>query len=105
MQRWEKQLTNRDGLNQALSAEAKKKAEMTKMQLLTQVADGLLPHLWMAKDADADIESAGWKWFFSIVEKVLGSEKFNRFLNEYLAEREGKPELPAMPIENLTTRS
>jgi len=101
MQRWEKQLANREDLTQALSEDTKKKAEFTKMQTLTQVAGGLLPHLWVAKDAGEDIESAGWRWFFSIVENVLGSEKFKRFLGAYLAEREGKPDLPAIPFINV----
>ena len=105
MQRWEKQLSTREDLTQALSEDARKKAAVAKIQTLTQVAEGLLPHLWMAQDADEDIESAGWKWFFSIVERALGSEKFKRFLNEYMAERQGKPDLPAIPITNLTERS
>ncbi len=105
VQRWEKQLATRADLTQALSEDARKKAEVAKMQTLTQVADGLLPHLWVAKDTGEDIESAGWKWFFSIVEKVLGSEKFKRFLGEYLAEREGKPDLPAVPFTNVQGRS
>lgn len=105
MQRWEKQLATRKDLAHALSEDARKKAEVAKMQTLTQVAGGLLPHLWVAKDAGEDIESAGWKWFFSIVENVLGSEKFKRFLSEYLAEREGKPDLPAVPFTNVEGRS
>jgi len=98
MQRWEKQLATREDLSLALSEDARKKAEVAKMQTLTQVASGLLPNLWAAKDVGEDIESAGWKWFFSIVENVLGTEKFKRFLGAYLAEREGKPELPAVPF-------
>jgi len=105
MQRWEKQLSSRENITQALSGYARKKAEATKMQTLTQVADSLLPHLWMAQDADEDIEAAGWKWFFSIVERVLGTEKFKRFIDEYQAEREGKPALPAVPFTKLGERS
>jgi hypothetical protein len=100
MQRWEKQLATREDLSKALTEDAKKKAEVAKTHTLTQVAGGLLPTLWVAKDAGEDIESAGWKWFFSIVENVLGSEKFKRFLGAYLAEREGKPDLPAIPFTN-----
>ena len=91
MQGWEKQLATREGLTQVLSEEAKKKAEVAKTQALTQILSSLLPHLMMAKDAGEDVESVGWKWFFSMLEKVLGREKFKRFLREYLAGEEGKP--------------
>ena len=105
MQRWEKQLATREDLSKALTEDAKKRAEVAKTQTLTQIAGGLLPTLWVAKDAGEDIESAGWKWFFSILENVLGSEKFKRFLGAYLAEREGKPDLPAVSFTNAQGRS
>ncbi len=105
MQRWEQQFANREGLTDVLTEEANKMAEVAKTEALTQVAGGLLSTLWVAKDTDEDVESAGWKWFFSIVEKMLGSEKFRRFLKEYLTERKGKPDLPAVPFTNLEERS
>lgn len=93
MERWEKQLATREDLFKALPEEVKKKAEVARTQTLTQVADGLLPTLWMARDAGEDLEYAGWKWFFSIVENILGTEKFKRFLNAYLAEQDrGTPQ-------------
>ena len=62
------------------------------------MAEDLLPRLWKARDAGDDIEYEGWRWFFSIVENSLGSEKFQRFLHKYLDEREGKPDLPPVPV-------
>jgi hypothetical protein len=93
LQKWEKE-TDRGVLNHAL----KKEAEVAKGQALTSVAEDLLPRLWKARDAGDDIEYEGWRWFFSIVENTLGSEKFKRFLYKYLDERKGKPDLPPTPL-------
>ena len=97
MQKWEKE-TDRGVLNRALKEKAKKEAETIKGQALTSVAEDLLPRLWKARDAGDDIEYEGWRWFFSIVENTLGSEKFKRFLRQYQNEREGKPDLPPIPV-------
>jgi hypothetical protein len=97
LQKWEKE-TDRGVLNRALKEKARKEAETIKGQALTSVAEDLLPRLWKARDAGDDIEYEGWKWFFSIVENTLGSQKFKRFLHTYLDEREGKPDLPPAPV-------
>ncbi len=97
MQKWEKE-TDRRVLNRALKEKAKKETEAIKGQALTTVAEDLLPRLWKARDAGDDIEYEGWRWFLSIVENTLGSEKFKQFLHKYLDEREGKPDLPPVPV-------
>ena len=96
LQKWEKE-TDRGVLNRALKEKAKKEAEAIKGQALTSVAEDLLPRLWKARDAGDDIEYEGWRWFFSILENTLGSEKFKRFLLRYQDERKGKPDLPPTP--------
>lgn len=96
LQKWEKE-TDRGALNRALKEKAKKEAEAIKGQALTSVAEDLLPRLWKARDAGDDVEYEGWRWFFSIVENTLGSEKFKRFIQQYLDERKGKPDLPPVP--------
>jgi hypothetical protein len=92
MQKWEKEL-DREALNRALMARAKAKADTVKSEVLMRVAEGLLPRLWEAKDAGEDIEYAGWRYFFVILENTLGSEKLRRFISQYLAERKGQPDL------------
>jgi len=104
LQKWEKE-TDRGVLNRALKKKAKKEAETIKGQALTNVAEDLLPRLWKAQDAGEDIEYAGWKWFFSIVEATLGSKKLKRFLKQYLSEREGKPDIPPTPLRQPGDRS
>jgi len=97
LQKWEKE-TDRGVLNRALKKKAKKDADDIRGLALSRVAEDLLPRLWKAQDAGDDIEYEGWRWFFSIVENALGSKKFKRFLGKYWKEREGKPDLPPVPI-------
>jgi hypothetical protein len=85
MQKWE-QGPDRQVLNGALKDKAKREADAIKEQAINRVAQELLPHLWKAKDAGEDIEYAGWRWFFSIVENALGREKFYGFMTRYLEE-------------------
>jgi len=97
LQKWEKE-TDRGVLDHALKEKAKKEAEAIKGQALTSVAEDLLPRLWKARDAGDDIEYEGWRWFLSIVESTLGSEKFKRFLKQYQTERKGKPDVPPAAV-------
>ena len=97
LQKWEKEI-DRDALNRALKERAKREAERVKGETLTRVAEDLLPNLWKARDAGEDIEYAGWRWFFSIIEATLGSEKFGKFFKQYMEERVGKPDLPPAPL-------
>ncbi|MCL0058273.1 hypothetical protein M1O47_01100 [Dehalococcoidia bacterium] len=97
LQKWEKEL-DRNALNRALMEKAKREAEGAKGEALTRAAEDLLPNLWKARDAGEDIEYAGWRWFFSIIEATLGSEKFRKFFNQYMEEQAGKPDLPPTPL-------
>jgi len=92
MQRWDKEL-DRGALSKALKERAKKEAEAAKEQTVTMLAQDLLPTLWKAVDAGEELEYSGWRWFFRLVETSLGSDKFQRYLVNYLKEREGQHEL------------
>jgi hypothetical protein len=104
LQLWEKE-TDRGVLSRALKEKARKQAETIRGEALTSVAEDLLPRLWKARDAGDDIEYAGWKWFLSIVENTLGSEKLKRFLKQYLSERERQPDIPPTPLIQPRDRS
>ena len=86
MQKWEKNLDR-----MALTAELMKdiKGEMPVIETEAQVrfAQDLMPILWNAKDAGQDMELAGWKWFLHFIDGRLGSQRFERMINEYMAER------------------
>ena len=87
MQKWEKNLDR-----MALTAELMKdiKGEMPVIETEAQVrfAQDLMPILWNAKDAGQDMELAGWKWFLHFIDGRLGSQRFERMISEYMAERE-----------------
>jgi hypothetical protein len=85
MQKWE-QGSDREVLNRALKDKAKEEAEDIKKQAINRIAQDLLPKLWEARDAGEDVEYAGWRWFFSVMESTLGQEKFRRFMSRYLNE-------------------
>ncbi|MFC1911029.1 hypothetical protein ACFLXC_07155, partial [Chloroflexota bacterium] len=86
---WLKDLSLTEGLQRAFSEDTKKKAELVKVQALDQTVHGLLPHLWAARDAGEDIEYSGWRWFFQMVERVIGGRaKFMRFAERYFKEPE-----------------
>ena len=86
MQKWE---TNLDRM--ALTAELMKdiKGEMPVIETEAQVrfAQDLMPILWNARDAGQDMELAGWKWFLHFIDGRLGTQRFERMINEYMAER------------------
>ena len=86
MQKWE---TNLDRM--ALTAELMKdiKGEMPVIAKEAQVrfAQDLMPILWNARDAGQDMELAGWKWFLHFIDGRLGTQRFERMINEYMAER------------------
>ena len=57
-----------------------------KKQAINRIAQELLPKLLEARDIGDDVEYAGWRWFFSVMESTLGQEKFRRFMGRYLDE-------------------
>ena len=86
MQKWEKEL-DREALNRALMEEAKKRVPEVKQTVLGQMASGLIPVLWQARDLGGDIELEGWIWFLRVFEHQLGSERFEQVVSEYLKRR------------------
>ena len=86
MQKWEKNLDR-----MALTAELMKdiKGEMPVIETEAQVrfAQDLMPILWNARDAGQDMELAGWKWFLHFIDGRLGSQRFERMINEYMTKR------------------
>jgi hypothetical protein len=82
MEKWEKEI-GREKLSQLLIEESKKDLPKVEQSALREMAGSLIPVLWRARDAGADTEMEGWMWFFSLVERQLGSAKFDQFLDEY----------------------
>jgi hypothetical protein len=90
MQKWEKKL-DRLELSHQLMKEVKAQMPAIEAEAEVRFARDLLPVLWQAGDAGQEIELAGWKWFLSVVEKKLGSSKFDQLIQSYMEGR-GKGE-------------
>jgi len=86
MQKWEAKL-DRLALSRELIREVKEQMPVTEAEAQVKVAQGLIPVLWQARDAGQDIEVSAWKWFFELIEKQLGSAKFDHIIREYMTER------------------
>ena len=88
MQKWE-QGSDQEVLKKALEDEAKKEAEAMRIQALNRVVLELFPKMLEARDTGEDVEYASWRWFFSVIESMLGPEKARGFMSRYLSEQEG----------------
>jgi hypothetical protein len=82
MEKWTKTI-DREKLSQMIIEESKKNLPSIEASALKNMAASLLPVLWQARDAGKDMELEAWLWFFSIIERELGKDKFDRFLAEY----------------------
>ncbi len=83
MEKWVKEL-DRDKLSKMIIEESQKHVISFEAASLQQMAEGLLPVLWRARDAGADMELESWIWFLSVIERQLGEAKFEHFLSEYM---------------------
>ncbi|MFP3975877.1 MAG: hypothetical protein ACLFVK_06620 [Dehalococcoidia bacterium] len=79
LQRWVKGLAT-----YPLTEHAKREDKTTKTG---EVVGGLIAPILKARECGEEVEYGGWRCLFSILEAVLGHEKFMRFVQEYLAER------------------
>jgi hypothetical protein len=84
MEKWEKGL-DREALSRMIVEETRKRLPTVETAALQHVAGGLIPVLWRAREAGQDIELQGWLWFFSLIERQMGSATFERVLSEYMS--------------------
>lgn len=60
--------------------------------VLKEIVVGILPLLYQLSQIDnenEDIEFNGWNFLFMILERHLGTEKFQAFLERYMKEKKG----------------
>ena len=86
MEKWEREI-DREKLSRIIVEQGRKQLPKVEGEALQQMVQGLMPILWQARDAGADIEMEGWLWLFSLIERQLGSAKFDRFFSEYNSRR------------------
>lgn len=82
LEKWQKSL-DREKLSQLIIEESKKALPAIEYSALQHMAEGLLPIIWQARDAGADMEREAWLWFFSVIERHLGESKFVQLFDEY----------------------
>lgn len=56
-------------------------------ETLKEMAIELYPLLQLASQAGGDLEFAGWKYLLLIIERHMGSERFEEVVNRYMKER------------------
>ena len=97
MEKWEKEI-DREKLSRIIVDQTKKQLPKIELEARQQMLQGLMPLLWQARDAGADVELETWLWFFSLIERQLGSAKFDTFFSEYNSRRpKGVPTQDSTP--------
>ena len=84
MEKWGKSL-DREAITSELMKDVKEQLPKTANAAQMQVAQGLLPVLFTAREAGQDVEASAWKWFFKWMEDYLGRERFKQLIDEYFA--------------------
>lgn len=82
LEKWQKTL-DREKLSQLIIDESRKALPVMEETTLQQMATGLIPILWRARDAGEDMELESWLWFFSVIERQIGFAKLEHFLLKY----------------------
>lgn len=97
MEKWEKEI-DREKLSKLIVEQTSKQLPKIEVEAQQQMLQGLMPMLWQARDAGADVEMEAWLWFLSLMERQLGSTKFDSFFTEYNSRRSKK-----VPAQDSTT--
>ncbi len=98
MEKWEKTL-DREKLSQLIIEQSRKMVPAMEATALQQMATGLLPVLWQARAAGADMEREAWIWFFSVIERQLGEAKLEEFWGDYIRRKRKVGKEPSSTLE------
>jgi len=97
MQRWDK--LNYEELSRMVAYKVQEQVKVDKHLSLTQAAEVQLHNLWGLRLLGDTIEYGGWHQFFTMLESILGSEKFLTYLDTYLSDRKRRPDIPPSLLE------
>lgn len=87
MEKWIKNL-DRTTLTADLMKDVRGQMPAIETEAQVRFAQEVMPILWRARDAGQDMELAGWKWFLQFIDGRLGSQRFERMIDEYMKERQ-----------------
>lgn len=87
MQKWVARGLDRVEIDKMLMEEAERKLPQAAMFTRAYFAEVMLPNIWRSQALGADLEQTMWALFLSAMETAIGSDKFARFINEYMTRR------------------
>jgi len=97
MLRWDK--LDYEELSKMAAQKVEQHMEIAKDVGLTRAAETQLHNLWELRLLGEQIEYEGWRFFLSLLESTLGSEKFRKYMGKYQSERAGQPDLQPSLLE------
>ncbi len=97
MKRWDQ--LNYDELRMLVARNMTRQAEGMKNVGLTKVAETQLNNLWESRFLGERIEYGGWRYFFELLENILGGEKFRKYVDRYLNETKDNDDVPPPSME------
>ena len=87
MQGWVQRGLDRAQIDRMLAEEARAKLPQAADFTQKFVSDVMLPAAWRSQAIGADLEQTLWGLFLAAMETAIGSDKFERFLGEYMKQR------------------
>jgi hypothetical protein len=92
MQRWDK--LDYEELSGKLTNKVQKQTKKDKDSVFIEATEAQLHSLWRLRRLDESIEYGGWQQLFTLLERILGTEKFLRYIDAYLSDRKRRPDFP-----------
>ncbi len=105
MQGWIKRGLDRAQIDRMLAEEAKAKLPQAADFTQKFVTEVMLPAAWRSQAIGANLEETLWGVFLGAMETAIGSDKFERFLNEYMRQRAAVKEQVVVPFSSTLEKS
>ena len=87
MQKWVQRGLDRAQIDKMLMEEARKKLPQAAAFTQAYFSEVMLPTIWRSQAIGADLEQTMWTLLLSAMETAIGSDKFERFIGEYMKRR------------------
>jgi len=87
MQKWIKRGLSREDMDRMLMEEAKRKLPQAAAWTRDYFSEVMLPAMWRSQEVGVDLEHSMWMLFLAAMEGVVGSDKFERYINDYMRQR------------------
>ena len=91
MQRWDE--LDYEELSSKVASRTQRHVKVAKDDNLTKAAEAQLHNLWGWRRLNDSIEYGGWQQLFTLLENILGTEKFLRYVNTYLSDEKRRTDI------------